>query len=123
MRLSVFPGLPPSRGRLRTGAFGGTQIRVDRQLTNGGEHFLVRRELTGRLFGEGEPAVHRDLEDPAARSAQADLGGRHLGENPVPRRTGARFVASHSAVYDFNLHADLLVGIDIGRVTGREDFR
>jgi len=73
------------------------------------QHLLVRGECTGRLLGISEPAVHRDLEDPAAALAQTDLRRRKLLQDQVPRRTGARFIASHATVFDFDLHAVALL--------------
>jgi hypothetical protein len=88
---------PPSRGRRHAS-------RCERS-AEGLEHFLVCRELAGRLLRIGEPAVHRDLEDTAAGPAQIDLRGGLGLQDRVPRRTGARFIASHSAVFDLDLHA------------------
>ena len=70
----------------------------------GAEYFLVCREPAGRLLRVGEPAVHRDLEDAAAGPAQSNLRGGLGLQDRVLRRTGARFIASHSAVFDLDLH-------------------
>ena len=69
------------------------------------QHFLVRGETAGRLLRIGEPPVHRDLEHAATASRQADLGGRLRLRDDVPRRTGARFIASLTAIFDVDLHA------------------
>lgn len=76
----------------------------------GAEYFLVCREPAGCLLRVGEPAVHRDLEDATAGPAQVNLRGGLVLQDRVPRRTGARFVASHSAVFDLDLHEVGLLG-------------
>jgi hypothetical protein len=51
-----------------------------------------------------EPAVDGDLENPAARPAQADFGARMGVQDQVPRRDRTRLVASHATVFDFDSH-------------------
>jgi len=94
--LVVLAGLPPPRGRHHAPCSG--------RLPEGTQQFFVCRKLTGRLLGISEPAVHRDLEDAAARPSQAHLRGGLGLKNRIPRRTGAWFIASHAAVFDFDLH-------------------
>ena len=77
---------------------------LTRWSTEGAKQLLVRRELPGRLLRIGEPAVHRDLEHAAAALLQAHLRGRLRLQDRLPRRTGARLIASHTAVFDFDLH-------------------
>jgi predicted transposase YbfD/YdcC len=100
---TFFQGQPPSRGRHREPCHG--------RSAEGRECFLVCREPAGRLLRIGEPAVHRDLEDTTAGPTQADLRGRLGLQDRVPRRTGARFIASHSAVFDFDLHQGVSPGL------------
>ena len=70
----------------------------------GREHLLVCREPAGRLLGVREPAIHGNLEHPTAGPAQLHLrAGCRLLNQPC-RRTGARFIASHSTIFDLNLH-------------------
>jgi TPR repeat protein len=78
------------------------------RLAEGAEHFLVCRETAGCLLGESQPAVHRDLEDAAAGPAQIDLRRGLCLQDRVPRRTGARFIASLAAVFDLDLHDGLV---------------
>jgi hypothetical protein len=67
-------------------------------------HFLFRRKTARRLLGKGWATVHDDLENPAAAFAQGNPGGRVGFQDQVPCRYRARFVASHSAVFDFYPH-------------------
>ncbi len=69
------------------------------------QRFLVRREPAGRLLGEAEPAVHGDLEYATAGFAQSDLRVGAGVDDQIPYPTGAWFIASLSAVFDFDLHA------------------
>ena len=69
------------------------------------QRLLVRREPAGRLLGEAEPAVHRDLEHATAGFAQGDLRVGMGVDDQVSDPTGAWFIASLSAVFDFDLHA------------------
>ena len=69
------------------------------------EYFLFRREPTGRLLGVRQAALDGDLEHTATRSAQLDLRSGHCPLNQTCRRTGARFIASHAAVFDLDLHS------------------
>jgi hypothetical protein len=100
-RLRLWPqfgrGLPPARGRRRA--------VPDGRSAEGAAHLLVCRELAGGLFRVGQPSIHRDLEDAATGPLQADPGRGVRLQDQVPRLAGARFVASHSAVFDFDLHA------------------
>ena len=73
-------------------------------------HLLVCRELAGRLLGVGETAIDGNLEYSTTRPAQPHLCAWHRPFDQTCRRTGARFVASHAAIFDLDLHqADLLV--------------
>jgi hypothetical protein len=92
---------PPARGRH-------TAAMLRNRLAEGAEHFLVCRETAGCLLGESQPAVHRDLEDAAAGPAQIDLRRGLCLQDRVPRRTGARFIASLAAVFDLDLHDGLV---------------
>jgi hypothetical protein len=81
-----------------------------RKSAKGREHLLVRREPAGRLLGIREPAVHGNLEHTTAGPMQLHLRAGCRLLNQTCRRTGARFIASHSAVFDLNLHR-LLSGL------------
>ena len=74
------------------------------RLADCAEYLLVCREPAGRLLRVGQPAVHSDLKDTAPRSAQRNLRVRPGIAKRFCRRTGARFVASHAAIFDFDLH-------------------
>jgi len=71
---------------------------------NGGEHFGVFRETPGCFLGIGQSAVHGYLKHPAITAAQGYLGIRVSLDEQIARRTGAWLVASHAAVFDFDLH-------------------
>jgi hypothetical protein len=70
----------------------------------GREHLLVGREAAGRLLGVREPAIHGNLEHTTAGPVQLHLRAGCRLLNQTCRRTGARFIASHSAIFDLNLH-------------------
>ena len=82
------------------------RLRAERGGTSGedGSHLGVCWKPAGRFLREAEPTVHGDLEDAAAALAESDRSPRRLRQNHVPRRTGARLVASHAAIFDFDLH-------------------
>jgi hypothetical protein len=76
---------------------------------------VVGREAAGRLFRIGSPAIHGDLEYPATGLAQINLR-RGLGLlDQICRRTGARFIASHAAEFDLDLHRRASAVIDTKR--------
>jgi hypothetical protein len=62
------------------------------------------RKATGRLLRVRQSAVNANFEDAATRPPQAHLRrGSHFGDQ-FPRLTGARFIASLTAVFDLDLH-------------------
>ena len=61
-------------------------------------------KASGSLLRVGKPAIHLDLENPAAALAQADRGRWILLQDLIPCRTGTRLIASHAAVFDLDLH-------------------
>ena len=65
---------------------------------------VVRWEPAGRLLGVDEPAIHGNLEHTTAGPVQLHLRAGCLLLDQTCRRTGARFIASHSAIFDLNLH-------------------
>jgi hypothetical protein len=67
-------------------------------------HFLVAGEAARRLLRERESAINPDLEDAAAGAAKTDVRRGSPFEQQIPRRTGARFVASLTAVFDLDFH-------------------
>ena len=75
-----------------------------RKSAEGREHLRVRWEPAGRLLGVGEPAIHGNLEHTTAGPVQLHLRAGCRLLNQTCRRTGARFIASHSAIFDLNLH-------------------
>ena len=78
-----------------------------RKSAEGREHLRVRWEPAGRLLGVREPAIHGNLEHTTAGPVQLHLRAGCRLLNQTCRRTGARFIASHSAIFNLNLH-DLL---------------
>ena len=69
---------------------------------------VAGREAAGRLLRERKPAVDAYLEDAAARALQAHVGRRLQFEDLVPRRTGARLIASLTAIFDLDFHEPVL---------------
>src|SRR5215831_16851067 len=65
--------------------------------------FRFGREAAELLLREQQLSVPEHLERPAARLDEVDLGGGALHE-PGPRPEGLRFVVSHHAVFDAELH-------------------
>jgi hypothetical protein len=90
-----------------------------RKSAEGREHLLVRWEPAGRLLGVGEPTVNGNLEHTAAGLVQLYLRAGCLLLNQTCRRTGARFIASHSAIFDLNSH-DLLSRLSPHLLTQRQ---
>jgi hypothetical protein len=82
---------------------------ICRKSAEGCEHLRVRWEPACRLLRVGEPVIHGDLEDTTAGPSQLYLRARCRLLNQTCRRTGARFIASHSAIFDLDLH-NLLPG-------------
>jgi hypothetical protein len=68
------------------------------------DDFRIGRKATRCFLRENKPAVHLDFEHAAARSAEARLRRGSRLEDQFPRRTGARLVASHAAIFDFDFH-------------------
>src|SRR5579859_7894678 len=66
--------------------------------------FVVARKPARRFLGERESAVDLDFENAAARSAKRYLRRGLPFEQQIPRRTGARLIASLAAVFDLDLH-------------------
>jgi hypothetical protein len=67
-------------------------------------NLFARRKAAARLLRERQSAVDANFEDAATRPPQAYLRrGSHFGDQ-FPRLTGARFIASLTAVFDLDLH-------------------
>jgi hypothetical protein len=69
---------------------------------------FARWEATGRLFRERESAVDANFEDAATRPPQAQLRRESQLGDQFPRLTGARFIASLTAVFDLDHHEFVL---------------
>jgi hypothetical protein len=67
-------------------------------------NLVARRKAAGRLLGEREAAVDANFEDAAARAPQVQLRRGLQLEDQILRLTGARFVASLAAIFDFDVH-------------------
>jgi hypothetical protein len=65
---------------------------------------FARRKATGRLLRERETVVNANLEDAATRPPQVYLRRRSQLKDQFFRLTGARFIASLTAVFDLDLH-------------------
>jgi hypothetical protein len=72
--------------------------------TNAADDFRIGRKATRCFLREGKPAVGFDFEHSAAGSAEANLRRGQFLEDQVPRRTGARLIASQAAIFDFDFH-------------------
>ena len=70
-------------------------------------------KASGSLLRVGKPAIHLDLENPAAALAQADRGRWILLQDLIPCRTGTRLIASHAAVFDLDLHGSCALDAEI----------
>jgi hypothetical protein len=62
------------------------------------------RKAAGRLLGVRQSAVNANFEDAAARPPQAHLRRGLQLDDQFPRLTGARLVASLTAIFDLDLH-------------------
>jgi len=83
---------------------------------DGVPHLLICRESSGRLLRVGDPAIDFYFKDTAARPAQIDLCRRLQSKDHVPRRTGARLVASLAAVFDLDFHGFARRSVLVGAV-------
>src|SRR5580698_814622 len=66
------------------------------------------RKAAGRLLRVRQSVVNANLEDAAARPQQAQLRRGPQFKDQFPRLTGARFIASLTAVFDLDLHESVL---------------
>jgi hypothetical protein len=73
------------------------------------DDLLARWKATGRLLGELKSAVNANFKHAAARAPKAYLCRGSQLEDLVPRLTGARFVASSTAIFDLDLHEVVLM--------------
>jgi hypothetical protein len=69
-----------------------------------GHQFVVAGKPARCLLRERKPAVNADFEHAPAGSAKIDLCRGSQFEEQVPRRTGARLIASLAAIFDLDLH-------------------
>lgn len=75
----------------------------------GVEHVLVRGEVAGCLLRVAQLALHRDLEHAATRFPQFDFCVGMACLDQVPCLFSTRLIASHSAVFDNDLHKQTLL--------------
>jgi hypothetical protein len=71
---------------------------------HGADDLSVGRETAGRFFGISNTIINTDLEHTAARAQQRHLRVWSLLDDYARRLTGARFIASLTAVLDFDVH-------------------
>jgi hypothetical protein len=71
-------------------------------------YLLVRRKAAGRLLRVRQSAVNANFEDAATRPPQAQLRQGLQPGDQFPRLTGARFIASLTAIFDLDLHEFVL---------------
>jgi hypothetical protein len=65
---------------------------------------FARWKTAGRLLRERQTAVDANFEDAATRPPQAQLRRGLQLDDQFPRLTGARFIASLTAIFDLDLH-------------------
>jgi hypothetical protein len=71
---------------------------------HGADNLGVGGEAAGRFFGIGNTIINTDLERTAARAQQRHLCVWSLLADYARRLTGARFIASLTAVFDLDFH-------------------
>jgi hypothetical protein len=77
---------------------------LDHSLGETAGDLFARRKAAGCFLRKGKSAVDANFEDAATRPPQAQLRrGLQLGDQ-FPRLTGARFIASLTAIFDLDLH-------------------
>ena len=86
---------------LRATRTAGPSLRVSGQKA---DDFGIRGEPANRLFGKGHAAVYADLERTPTRPPQCHLRIWPGLAQQIRRRTGARFIVSLAAVFDFDPH-------------------
>ena len=69
---------------------------------------FARWKAPGRLLRVRQSAVDANFEDAAARPPQVYLRRRSQLGDQFPRLTGARFIASLTAIFDLDLHDFIL---------------
>jgi hypothetical protein len=72
---------------------------------HGGRDLCIGRKAPNFLLRADDPVVNADFEDAPARAPQCHLRIRSKLADQVRRRTGARFIISLAAVFDFDAHA------------------
>jgi hypothetical protein len=71
-------------------------------------YLIARWKATGCLLRECESAVNANFEDAATGSSNAYVCRGSQLQDLFPRRTGARFIASLTAVFDLDFHELIL---------------
>jgi hypothetical protein len=69
---------------------------------------FARRKAAGRLLRVRQSTLDTNFEDAAARPLQAQLRRGSQPGDQFPRLTGARFIASLTAIFDLDLHEFVL---------------
>ena len=72
---------------------------------------MLRWKRTGRLLGIRQSSIDRDFKHPATAPLQRHLGGLVGLKDLIPRRTGAWLIASHTAIFDLDMHLLCLLAI------------
>jgi hypothetical protein len=78
--------------------------RPDRLLGETTGDLFARRKAAARLLRERQSAVDANFEDAATRPPQVYLRRGSQLEDQFFRLTGARFIASLTAVFDLDFH-------------------
>lgn len=86
--------------------------------------FVLGRKAATRLLRVSQLAIHGDFKHSATGLPQGHLRGWLRLSDQICRLTGARFVTSHSAVFDLDLHEGSSRVVDTaGRMAGESKLR
>ena len=103
-RLSKFDAERSDPSASKSRKFFGSFFQKRTRLLDRFSHLGIRRKRAGFAFGEFQLSIHGDFEHAAAGFAERDLGLRVARGDKGAGRTGSRLIASHAAVFDFDLH-------------------
>jgi hypothetical protein len=72
--------------------------------------FAFLRKPPERLLGKHEIAIAFDLEQTTAAADDLNFSIWRYALQNLPRTAGSRFVVSNAAIFDTELHSDVLLG-------------
>jgi hypothetical protein len=82
----------------------GSERPLRRNSGHSGDDLCIGREATNSLLRAGNTVIDNDLKDAPARTREGHLRIWSDFADEVRRRTGARFIVSLAAVFDFDSH-------------------